>query len=433
MGQFFSPRNFMRIVWRRLPIILLILMIGLPSAVWFAVSQPKVYEATAIIQIEAPQVVGTLPASGLVSGNPNNELDIIQGSLTSRDSLLRLIERYELFPAAPTLLQRVALMRESVEIVKLIDPAQAFRPDAQPLGLSITVRLDDPDTAAAVANELLSLILTEAQERSAESVRESLAFFTEQEMRVNAQIETIEAEISQFKEINAGSLPTEQGDQRLRMNTLEEQLLVVDGQILALETNSDRVREEEIIRQRALLDTQRNLLVQTIAEVQAAMARSPEVERELSALERELDQLETELGTIITQRTEATIREQLENQEEAARYKVLEEAVAPDFAVSTSRRNIALAGAMAAGMAALGAALLIEMMNPVIRNSSQLEAQLGVKPVVTVPHLKNRVQRRRSGALVVTLLLGVVGAVGWFFFGLKDAILGLFRKGVGSH
>ena len=424
MGQMFTPANIMRIIWRRLPVMLLVLIIGLPLVVWYAISQPKVYEAQSIIQIETPQVVG--PTTGTTVPGAPSQIDLIQQQLTSRDSLLAAINELGLFDGAGEMSdsEKVGQLREAMQIVKLIDPAQAFNPNVQPSGLIITVRLGDPEQAADTANYFLNAILTEAEVRADETAADTLAFFQSQVARVQANINEVEDEIALFKEANAGSLPTEQTAQQDRLTELNQQMLAIDQQIIELQTNSDRVREEELARQLTLLDQQRARYETDANEIRAAIAAAPAVERELSGLERELDQLESELETITTERTQAEIRDQLESRDQAARYQVLETAIVPEFSISTSRTKLAVAGGLFVGFCALAIGILVEILNPVIRNAAQLEAQLGIQPVITVPHLRRPGSNGRTIVGMLAILAGFLAVIAWVFLGLRELVLG---------
>ena len=423
MSQFFSPRNILRMLWRRAIVILLILAIGLPLAVWFALKQPRLYEAIAVIQIEAPEV--TDPTAMATAPSADSRLELIQQKLMSRDHMLGVIDRLGLFEAPISPIEKVGLLRGAVSIVKLIDPAAAFRPDVQPSGLIITVRLGDPEQAAAVANDFLQAILDEARTRADSRAERTLEFFTAEEARVDAEIAAAEQAIADFKTANAAALPENIGAARDRLTTLRESATALEQQLIELETVSDRQRAEETARQRTLLEQQRALIDGRIAGAEAALARAPEVERALSALDRRLEQLEAEYVVITTSRTEAAMAQLIESQDQAERFEVLETAIVPDYPISASRRKIAMAGAVAAGMLALGVAFLIEFSNPVIRNAAQLEAQLGLRPVVTIPHLHSRVQRRRRraglAALLALLLAGLAGVAWWF----KDRLVEL--------
>lgn len=427
MGQFFTPRNLLRVIWRRLPIMILVLMIGLPAVVYYALNQPRVYEASAVIQIEPPQVVQTPTQSAGPSAD--RQLDQIQAKLTSRNNLIEIITRLNLFPATESMNERVGDLRDSLEIIKLIDPAQQFRPDVQPTGLIIRVRMGDADQAARVANDLTTSILAEAAERAEERAIRTLDFFTEQEQRVTEQINVVEDEISAFKLANSGSLPSDLTAQRDLLNTYREQMLALERDIIELETSVDRLRGEDADRQIALLEGQRNLIQSSIDGVETDLDAAPDVEQQLAALDRTLEQLEAEFQTITTNRTEAIIREQLESQDQVERFEILEDAQPPEVSISASRTKLAMAGGVFVGFLALGLGFLMEISRPVIRNASQLEAQLGIQPVITVPHISSRVQRRRRLVGFLALVAGLVALPMLLLTGLRDLVLRMVGAG----
>jgi tyrosine-protein kinase Etk/Wzc len=426
MSQLTSPRFLLRMLWRRLPVILLVLLIGLPASVWFALQQPRLYEATAVIQIEAPQVAEQLTGSAAMTTSADSQLDLIQQKLMSRDNLAMIVDRFGLFPGQSPSLQ-VGFLRESVTIIKLIDPSQGWRPDVQPSGLAITIRLGDPEQAAAVANEFVREILDEAQTRSEGRAARTLDFFVSEEARVSAEILAVEAQLADFKRINASALPEGLDFQRDRLTSLVESQIALDQQLIELQTSSDRLREDELARQTDLLRQQRGLITENIAQIETALTNAPEVERQLNALSRELEQLNAEFVVITSRRTEAAMTQLLESQDQAERFTVLETAVPPEFAVSASRKKIAMAGGVAVLIMALAAALILEVMNATIRTADQLEAQLGVRPVIVVPNLTNRRRRRarRWGgwiAAILAVLAAALAAVQGWVQGLIDVL-----------
>lgn len=398
MGPITSLSDLVSALRRRFWLILLILGVGLPVSVVFALSQPRLYEATAVIQIEAPEV--TVTATGQVQGlTADGQLDLITQNLMSRDHMLGVIERFQLFADLPTPTERVAALRGAVSIVKLVDPALAWRADVQPSGLSITVRLGDSQAAADVANDFLAAVLAEARSRSEGRASRTLAFLLEEEARVATEIAAVEDGIATFRAGNVESLPEGLTAQRDRLTRLNETRLALDQQIIALAGETGRLRAEDVATQMALLTEQLALVNQDIAQIEAAIAAAPAVERDLSAMTRTLTQLEAELTVLTTRRTEAAMAQLLEQQDHAERFEVLETAIEPDYPVSASRKKIALAGAMAVVLAALGLAAGIEILHPAIRTAAQLERQLGIQPVIVVPVLQSQRGRwlRRLG------------------------------------
>lgn len=410
MGPITSLRDIIAALLRRFWLILLICVTGVPLAVIYAQSQPRVYESTAVIQIEAPRIATDLTGETAPGQSPSAQLDLIQQQLLSRDHLVGVIERFDLFSAVPSMSERVGLLRGSIRIVKLIDPAMATRPDVHPSGLMITLTMGDPRQAADVANDFVSTIITEAEARSANRADRTLAFLIAEEDRVGTAIAEVEGRIAAYREANVAALPEGITTQRDRLVRLNEQLTALDHDILELDSDRERLRAEEVERQMGLLAQQRDLILADIATTQAALTAAPGVERELGALNRELGQLLAEFTVLTTRRTEAATSQRLETQDEAERYEVLETAIPPDYPVSASRRNLAAAGAAAVLALAIGLALVLEVMNPAIRTAAQLEKELGVRPVIVVPHLRSRHSRRRRRWIGALLVLGLAGA-----------------------
>ncbi len=417
MGQISTLSDVLGLLRRRGWLIVLILMIGIPAAILYALSRPQLFEATAVIQIEAPQVAATSATQPAPVLQGDTQLDLIQQKLMSRDVLTGIIDKFSIFPADVPLTEQVALLRGAVTITKLVDPAQAFQPNVQPSGLSITVRLANAQKAADVANELLADILAEAQSRSEGRATRTLQFFEAEEARVSAEIDAAETEFARFKEANGASLPDGVTGQRDQQSRLVQSRIALGQQIIELQTNSDRLRVEEVARQNDLLEQQRNLIDQNIATIQTALDAAPEVQRQFSAFDRQLGQLQEEFRVITTRRTEAAMNQLLETQDQAARFEVLETAIVPDYSVSASRRKVALAGAVFSGILALGLAFGVEMMNPAIRTAAQLERQLGVQAVIVIPHLTNsRTSRNRK----LSWLLVGLAVVGGGALALRD-------------
>ena len=411
MGPITSLRDIPRILRRQWRVVALILLIGLPLALNYALSQPRVYEATAVIQIEAAQVVERLTnqSGGTTSTiNPDSELDLIEQQLMSRDNVVTVLDQFDLWADNHSMTERVALLRQAVSIVKLIDPEQAWRPEVHPSGLVITVRLDDPQIAADVANVFLDRVLAEAVERTSGRTARTLEFLVSEETRLGTEIDALEYEYSQFQRENAGSLPAAIATQRTQLAGLIEARIAIEEQIIELENAAGQLLEEARERQADLLNQRLNLVAAAIDDLETAIAAAPEVQRQINAYEREITQLQGELEVITVGRAEAAMNQLLDSRNQAERFEVLETAIAPEFAVSASRRKIALAGGVLVALLALGAALAIEILDGRLRSPAQLERELGVTPVIAIPNLRSQRQVRGGRLMWVG---GIVAAV----------------------
>ncbi|SEP95059.1 Wzz/FepE/Etk N-terminal domain-containing protein [Thalassovita taeanensis] len=414
MSKLQSRSNVLKMLRRRALLIVAVVAAGVSLSLAYAMSRPAIYEATAVIQIETPQIAADLTRPSASVNSNENRIKLIEQKLMSRDSIVAVIEKFDLFSEDPTLslAQKVGMLRQSARIVELIDPAQSWRPDVHPSGLIITVQMGDARQAADVANEFLSLVLVEGKERREGRATRTLGFFKAEEARVGAEIETLEQEFARFKEAHSASLPDGVTAQRDQLARLKESLLEVEGRIIQLETNRDRLRADEQTRQTELLRQQLMLVQDRITEIETALNAAPEVERQFSAMSRKLDQLQDEFRVITTRRTEAAMAQQLESQNQFERFEVLETALVPEYPVSAGKRKIAIAGAIASIFAGFGLAFGLEMVSPVMRTSAQMERELDLRPVVIIPNLrKSRTTRlRRLGwaALALLVPLGIV-------------------------
>ena len=421
MGPISNIHDIPRILVRRSWIIALILVIGLPAVLVYALSQSRVYEATAVVQIESAQVVQRLTSqegAPVRTLNPSSELDLIEQQLMSRDAIAGIVQRFDLFAAVPTQAERVGRMRDAVEITQLIDEAQAWRADVHPSGLVITVRLDDADTAAAVANAFLDRLLEAGRERTLGRTARTLDFLLSEEERLTTEIEALEADYSQFRQDNGNALPDAIASQRTQLTRLEDSRITIEEQLIELESDSDRTLAETLERQRALLNQRLDLTDAAIAGIEATLAAAPEVERQLSVYERRLGQLQGELSVITDRRAQAAMNQLLESRNQAERFEVLETAIPADYPVSASRRKLALAGGVLVLLLALGAALMLEILDGRLRTPDQLEHELGVQAVVAIPNLRSQGKQRRGrllwiGGITVAVIGVVAGLRAW--------------------
>jgi uncharacterized protein involved in exopolysaccharide biosynthesis len=388
MAQIDSVGQAIKAIRRRAMMVSVIIVLGTLASVWFAMSKQRVYEASSSIQIEMPQIA-MAPGSGAGS-QIENRIRLIEQKLLSRETMIELADRHGLLRPEDGFSEsmRVDMLRDSIMIQRLVDPAQSWRTDLAPTGMRFVVMLGDPVIAAAVANDLLDLVMREGRDRATTRADNTLSFFLSEEARVREEIAQVEAQIAELKSERSGALPEAAGARTDRLALLREAQLELEQQIIGFETGRDRLRDEEARRQAVLLEQQALLLEDRIAEVQALIDAAPEVERELNMLERNRARLQDEFTAVTTRRADAAMSQVLENTDQSERFEVLETALVPDVPISTSRQELVLSGVIVSVIMALGLALGLEWMSPYLRTSAQIERTLGIRPVVVIPDLR---------------------------------------------
>lgn len=161
--------------------------------------------------------------------------------------------------------------------------------------------------------------------------------------------------------------------------------------------------------QMALLEDQRAVLAGRRAALQASIQETPQVEMALNALGRRHRELQDQYSVITRKRAEAETGEKLEVNQQSERFEVVENALVPEHPVEPNRRKIVALGSGASLGVALALVVLLEMLNPAIRTTAQLERQLGVRPVISIPYVRTTGERRRRRGLwiLAALVLGV--------------------------
>ncbi|KUF10172.1 GumC family protein [Pseudoponticoccus marisrubri] len=412
MNQFQSFAEILSALKRRAWVILIVTLLGCVASLYYALNQSKLYEATAVVQIEDARVPDQLAGATAQRTDAARRVRLIEQRLMSRDNLVRIMEQHALFTEDPsmTMNERIFSMREAARIEEIVNQSQAFAPGGNvPSGLLITVRLGDAEKAADVANELMYSVIEQSRDRSVGRARDTLEFFAEEEARVGAEIERMDDEIAEFKRENADQLPSGLTDLRAQLASLRDADLELDRQIVTIETSSSRQREEVTERQIALLTEQKLLLAERSARIRELIAGAPDVERELNRLEREMTQLQDQYSVITRRKAEAEMGQMLEDRQQTGRFEVLETALVPEFPVSRSRKKTAIMGGVASLVAGIAAGFVLELMNPAIRSAAQMERALGVQPVVAIPTVRSGRDQRRRG-LKVLAWIGALGA-----------------------
>lgn len=405
---------------RHVVLLALILAAGVAASLFYAVSLPREYESTAVIQIEQSQVqTPSFGAGSTANARTLQQLQIIEQRVMSRGNLLDIIAKENLFADLPgmTDAQKVTALRLSAGVTRVADPALAWRPDVIPTALSISVRLGDPEVAARVANTLVNNVLEENRTRREKQATETLAFFESEEARLGRDIVALETRISAFKRQNVDSLNAGLSSQRDELAILRQDRLELERQIIELNAGNRGSRNTLFANTLAQLQEQSALLEVQIAQISLLIQNAPEIERELSGLERELQKLTDQYQIITRNQAEAEMSLMLQASQQGESFRVLERAVAPDNPIAPNRKRIAFLGSILSVMAGVVVVLFLELRNPIIRTETQLERHLGLRAVAVIPNVhvaRERAWRRvfwTVGLLVFAIAFFAVAAI----------------------
>ncbi|PJF09785.1 Wzz/FepE/Etk N-terminal domain-containing protein [Pseudorhodobacter sp. MZDSW-24AT] len=411
MGPIQTIEDLLGLIRRRFWVIAAVSLLGTLMAIWYAKTRPDVFETASVLQVELPMVTDGGQAPAL----PVNVLQLltsIEQRLTTRDNLIALIDRHGLFADAPgmSIEDKVFAMRQSVSFQSVTGPSGALS------ALIISARAGEAEDAARIANDLAQSVLDMGAEGKRATAEASFGFFREQENRLWEQITALEAEIAAYRDANRSALPGVREARQDQIAELETSLRALEQEITGLQSEeaqlralptqraTDRRRLEELRQRLVVLDAQRAPLAERKANLEATLGDTAEVERALSGYERQLRQLQDQYTVVSQRMAEAETAQSLASRQQTERFSMLERAITPDYPLGSGAKKMAIAGLIGSAGLGLLLAFLLDLMHPVIRTASQMQRELNLLPVVSIPEVKAR-SRRPTGRKAIASLI----------------------------
>ncbi len=416
MGSIYSLDDFLDMTRRRALLIFVVIVLGTLVSLGLALSQTHEYESAEVLQIVQPKIADDF-AKSTVDGSSARRLQMIQQRLMARDMVLEIADRLGVFADQPDKRdsEKVAIIRQAVQIEGVAAARDGYTDDGTISVLTITARMPTPELAQRLAHEFGTRTIELSKQSRREKANETLAFFQAQEQTLAAEISALEDEITKYRNDNNLSLPGSVAFRREEIATINSGLLEIARERIEVERGMELVEKNErratadrlrgdFQEKLATLDAQSELLLAKKRELEQLIESSPGIERRLASYDRRLTQLRDEMERIAGRRTDAELGLRLEDDRQAERLTVIEEAAQPDFPVTESRKKKAVVGAGLSVFVAFALAIFLDIRNPVLRSSAQVERELGFKPVVTVPYLDTSARKK-----------SVWGRIGQFF------------------
>jgi len=236
-----SPQDIIAILWRRKWHLMIPAIVLFAVSAFVVITWPPTYQSKATILIEEPEVSGDIVGSTTTVNRADQRVQVITQQVLSRHNLIKLIEKFDLYPVAREnnqLMAAAAGMRENIIIefisAEVSDP-RMLRPGLATIAFSLSFNHQDPEMAQKVANELLSLFLAENLRARREKASETAEFLAREADKLAQQISELETKLAAFKLKNAGSLPEQVSISQQAMYRIELQLLELRNQIQSQE------------------------------------------------------------------------------------------------------------------------------------------------------------------------------------------------------
>jgi polysaccharide chain length determinant protein (PEP-CTERM system associated) len=275
------------ILRRRLLLATAVFTAVLAAAIAFALYLPDLYRATALVLVERP--VSESIVRTPVSGELESRLYVIKQEILSRDRLISLIDRFDLYPElrAKTGVDEVLTQARNDIAVEPAGPEQ-LSGRFKTVSFTLTYTGDTRESVADVTNAVAAFYVQQNERmRSDEAIRTS-AFLREQLADAKAQLARHEGAIRDFTTRYTGELPQQVGVNLATLERLNTQLRLNGEQQIRIIEQRDK-----------LLDGVRDTGV-----VARATAGSGEVSSESLERLRKIEEVKQQLSQAETQFTE---------------------------------------------------------------------------------------------------------------------------------
>lgn len=283
---------------RRLPVMVLFVLLFSGVGIVAALQLPNVYATSARLLVEEPLIPNSMVAS-TVRTSAIEQLAVIEQRLVTRANLIDIANKFDVFEDLDEMEPDtvVLAMRAATTIRRPRTGARS--PDRATL-MSIVFEARSPQIAADVVNEYVTLVLQENARFRESRAENTLEFFEQEVERLNNDLDQQSAEIALFKAENANALPEDQQFRINRQAILQERLAQLqrdlrllgerrEGVVEAFENRPENGGPPAVQQQRSAFEEQ---LIVAKAELETLTAEygpdSPRVIR----LEDRIDRLE---------------------------------------------------------------------------------------------------------------------------------------------
>ena len=520
MGEEFTLEDVMIILRRRFFFFLVPALIIAPLGILAVFLLPAKYTAQGTILVESQQIPSELIRS-TINSFAQERIQTIRQRVMTRNRLLEIADKYSLFPRTMGLSEseRVKLMRERLNVSLITTTAN--RNSSRDGTIAFTVAYTDRDANKAflVANEFMTLFLSEDVRSRTTGASNTTEFFEREAARIRNAVAAIEERISDYKTQNSKALP-EHLNMHLTMleratrdfnsaqstiSQLEEEQRFLETQLISgasadnslanevarmeaelarlratyhenypevqakrdeiaalkrqmapsaaiqrlrsalgqaeaaltaaeraetLDVNaieaavervetarialSDKISAESrkgssdiagvqiegriaIINNRIRMTSrQRDATEGQIANLQDRIAKTPDVERGLAALTRDHENMFREYQDILAKQQDAQLAENLEENQQAEKFSILEPALRPESPSSPDRPKLFVLAIFAALAAGGATAFTIELLFTTIRGRNHLSHLIDGHPIAVIPYIPSEDDKRFS-------------------------------------
>lgn len=425
------PAFYWQVFKRRWPYFVVPFSVIAAAGVGIALLWPPTYLAEGKILVQSQQIPSELVRPTVTSA-AQERIQVIQQRTMTRDNLIAIVDKFQLFPDKRTLMsatELVELMKKNTKIAPVdlqLDFKQRSRAALEnpTIVFSVGFEYPDPATAARVANELMTRILNEDLRDRTSRATDTTKFLAREVQKLQADNAALDTRIAQLRLAQGKPATSGAADQPTSMLAQLKAELVQKGALYS-------ERHPVIQSLKRQIEAMEKAVVPAVSTDSGASAS-------LDALVAQQEALQKNLETASTKLAAARVGENLEKDQQSEKLEIIEQPTVPQEPIKPKRPKVAALAVLLALMAGAGLVFVVELSDKAIRRSSDIFGVIDSKLIVSIPYILTiaevRQRKRRTIFLVVALAIVVIGVlVGAYFFlppldlMIAKARVGLFR------
>ncbi len=436
------PGFYWSVFKRRWPYFVLPFVVIASTGLAGALLWPATYLSEGKVLVQTQQIPSDL-VKATVTNAAQERIQVIEQRTMTRDNLIAIADRFQLFPEKRTLMsptELVALMKKNTKIEPVdlhLDFKQRTRAALEnpTIVFSVGFLYSDPAVATRVANELMTRILNEDLRDRTSRATDTTKFLEREVQRLQTDNAALDARIAQLKLV-----------QQTKPSPLAPGPDAPAGTLGQLKT--------ELIQKSALY-SERHPFIQSLKRQIAAMEKAATTSApaagngattsgsdpaalaaSVEALTAQQEGLQKNLEAATAKLMAARLGENLEKDQQSEKLEVIEQPTVPQEPVKPNRPKVAALALALAFAAGAGLTFLMEFSDKAIRRSSDIWSVVDFPLIISVPYITTVAEARRHKLRVMLawggLFVAVIGlaTVLYLFLPPLDLLFAKARAGL---
>lgn len=425
------PSYYFDIIKRRWPFLFVPFILIAAAGTATVLIWPPTYLSEGKILVQSQQIPTELVRPTVTSA-AQERIQVIQQRTMTRDNLIAIADKFQLFPEKRTLMsvtELVDLMKKSTKFTP-VDPILDFKQRTRAalenptIVFSVGFEYGDPAVASRVANELMTRILNEDLRDRTSRATDTSRFLSREVQRLQAENVALDAKIAQLRIAQGKPATTSGQDQPTSTLAQLKAELIQKGALY-----SDKHPMIQSLKRQIQA-------MENVAQAPAAPGGDAAAAASLDALVAQQEGLQKNLEAATAKLMAARMGENLEKDQQSEKLEVIEQPTAPQDPIKPHRpKLLALTFALALAAGA-GLTFVLELTDKAIRRSSDLFTIVDNRLIVPIPYIGTNAELRRrkyrriaAVVLVVVVVVAILGGA-YFFMPPLDLMLAKARAGL---